>query len=144
MTLSEPIIVQTPTTPVVLDVSHEELLKALYWIWDAFDRAMMHMFVVGNTYHAIKEDRYLFGDRIDVGVRRLEWDSGARRIFEAFTMPPDEETSSFSLYIYNKIPVYVHIYDDDSSITTLNMKMYLGENFNFPTPYERFEKLLWK
>lgn len=124
--------------------SHSTLIQSLYWIWDAFDRALIKMFVVGPTHESIKNNNDLSGDTIHVGVRRLEWESGSRSVFNAFAGAPEEENKELAKYNHNGIIVLVHVYEDDPSINTLDSKMYFGENFNLPTPYSRFQKYLWK
>jgi len=124
--------------------THQKMLQALYWIWDGFDRALMKMFVVGKTYDSVKNNKDLEGDKIEVGVRKLEWDSGSKNILDAFVGQPTSSSEDSVTYDYNGIPVIVHIYPEDTSITSLDTKMYFGENFCMPTPYSRFEKYLWK
>jgi hypothetical protein len=54
---------------VVKEYSHDELMKALYWAWDAFDRAQMGMFLVYDTAINAMNNGYQKGERVEVGTR---------------------------------------------------------------------------
>lgn len=115
-------------------------MQALYWTWDAFDRALTGMVVIYKNAHDILDNVPLKGDKITVGIRRLEWVSGKRPILLAFTGEPEEETSAYVRFAnpFNDVPVYVYFFEDDSCITSPNQVFYGSEYFMLPNPYSRF------
>lgn len=72
----------------------------------------------------------------------MEWESGAKRIFDAFAGHPDEENEDFCMYMHKGlIPVYVYIYDDSEYIKSLDTVVYEHEHFKIPNPYSKFIEL---
>lgn len=126
-------------TPVVLKgFSHDKLLPALYWIWDGFDRALMGMFLVYKTADDVRSKLLLEGDSIHVGVRQLEWDSGSRPILDDYLGKPVEITKDWAKYMFENVPIYVHIFEDDPCIVETDTVLYEQENFCLPNTYEQF------
>lgn len=123
-----------------MSYSHGHLLQALYWIWDAFDRAMMKMVVIDEAHDLIKQHRQLEGDRIAVGVRKNEWTSGAYNIFKEFAGYPVDQTETYVIYKnpFNEVPVYVYVFDGDETLLNPDSVMYENESFYVPNPYTRF------
>jgi hypothetical protein len=119
------------------DFSHDQLLQALYWVHDLFDRANMPFFLVYNTAESVLQKKQLEGDSVQVGVRLLEWNSGAKTIIDTFAQP-DMKESEEATYIYNGVPVVVHVYTDDRCITSPDTVIYNAEYFKLPNPYRRF------
>lgn len=129
------------------EIAHDRLLTVLYWIWDAFDRALMNMFLIGPTAEQVKEQSNLHGNKIYCGIRKLEWRSGGRRIFDAFAGEPLKETETKAVYHNSGVDVEVYFFDDDICINTTDQVLYRNENFRLPSPYARFiEKFgeVWK
>ena len=125
-------------------IDSQELLDALYWVWDALERSSIPFFLVYQTYEDAKANRDLTGDKVEIGVRRNEWVSGGRRIMDAF-ITPATETDDEVIYHYKKVNssnisilVIVHIYDDSPCITSLDMIHYRYEEFYVPNPYKTF------
>lgn len=126
------------------ELFHERLLEALYWIWDAMERGNMNFFVIGDTADSVINNKDLSGTKITVGVRRLEWNSGAKRIVDAFATPLTE-TDDKVTYEYEGVPVELYLFDDDPSITSPNQIIYHSEYFKFPNPYSKFQEVFqWK
>jgi hypothetical protein len=128
-------------TKVQTRVSAQHLLDALFWIWDAFDRANVKMFLVLQTAEDAMKGRELSGRSVDIGIRRMEWVSGGRRILDSFLGDPETETNDIATYTHNDTPVTLHIYDDDDCIINLDSITYKYEQFHIPNPYSRFKKL---
>lgn len=135
--------------PVDLEVkpqlSHQQLLSALYWIWDVMDRASMGMFLVYNTADAALKNRDLEGDMVHVGVRKLEWDAGGKRIIDALVQS-EEDDGNLAKYTFNGVPIYVHIFNDHPVIRSTDQLMYEREFFKVPNPYKEFLEVFgeWK
>lgn len=128
---------EAPSTTVP-KFSHERLLLALYYIWDAFERTNMPFFLVYSTAESVMAQRSLVGDCIQVGVRRNEWISGARRILDAFALPKTE-TDTEALYEFEDIPIKLYIYEElDDCIVQTQMVRYAAEEFMVPNTYEKF------
>jgi hypothetical protein len=121
--------------------SHDQLMKALYWIWDAFDRALINGFCVYETAESILGQKDMKGDAIRMGVRKLDWISGSKPIFDAFVGSPVVEEEKYCVYHYENIPVVVHIFEEDECIRSVNTVMYKREYFKLPNPYSRFLEL---
>lgn len=116
-----------------------DLLQALYKIWDAFERANVEFFLVGDTYYAAKANRDLTGDRVTVGIRKNEWISGGRRLIDAF-ITPVSETEDMALYEFEGVPVEVRVYKDSDCILNCDTINYRYESFKTPNPYSEFVK----
>lgn len=130
------------TTPPVQSFTHDELIDALYFAWDGFDRSNMKWFLVGETAKRAKMQRDLTGDGVDIGVRANEWRGGAERVFTTVMPDPLEESDSLVLYEHNGVPIRLHIYEpDDECIVATDSIMYRNEQFALPNPLERFEEL---
>ncbi len=129
------------------DRDPQDLLDALYWVWDAFDRSNVPFFLVHQTYEDAIKDRSLRGDKVEIGIRKNEWNSGGRRILENFIQPV-KESETEALYEFRRVnsnevpvPVILHIYPDSPCITATNPIMYKYENFSVPNPYSEFIKI---
>lgn len=132
-----------PKVPEKTTFTDAELIQALYWIWDAFDRSLMTMFLVYNTAEAALANGYLTGDKITVGVRGNEWRSGSTPILLAFTGIPTKITDTHVVFKnpFNAVPVHVHVYAEDPCISPPQTIFWANEHFNIPNPYSRFLKV---
>lgn len=126
--------------------THDELLSALMWVWDSFDRAGMTMLAIFDTAKQIVSQSDLSGDGIDVGVRRLEWISGGKPILEGFLEHYNisyklSEDGKLATYDHNGVPIRVHILEDNECLSNYDTIVYRMEHFKIPNPYEKFEEL---
>lgn len=119
----------------------EELLNALYWIWDAFDRANVQFFLVHQTAEDAMKNYDLTGDKVEVGIRRNEWVSGGRRLLDAFLDTPLTESDTTAEYVHDGVTILLHNYDDIPSIMQLNPIIYRNESFTVPNPYSEFKEI---
>lgn len=122
------------------EFSSQQLLDALYWIWDAFERSNVPFFLVFQTAEDAIKQHDLTGDRVEIGVRRMEWVSGGKRIIDAFVMPLSEGKDE-AIYEYRGVPVIVHVYDDSDCVVQTDMVRYRYEEFKIPNPYSKFKEL---
>ena len=120
--------------------AYDKLLQALYWIWDAFDRANMGMFLVYGTAESVFENKLPDGNKITVGVRLNEWNSGSTPILKAFTGEPLEVTEKYVRFKnpFNNVPIYLYIFKDDPCIINTQEILYEREYFKVPNTYKRF------
>jgi hypothetical protein len=120
------------------DLGHDGLLKALFWLWDAMDRAAMGFFLIGETGKSAKDDLPLHGTYVDVGVRKVEWISGGRNILDSFAGKPDWEDEQKAIYNYDGVPIHLHIYEDEPAIKQLTPIMYQHDSFFLPNPLDGY------
>lgn len=132
--------VVTPEVFRAHDLPSEKLLNALYWIWDAFSRAHVPFFLVGQTAKDAMANKELTGDKVTVGTRRMEWVSGGRRILDAFAQPLEEDQNK-ATYEFEGTLVIVHVYDDHDCIMNTDSINYKYESFKVPNPYKTFEEI---
>lgn len=135
------VLVNESESVIKHDIPHERLLKALYWVWDAFDRSMVDFFLINQTYKDARKNKDLSGDKLEIGIRRMEWVGGGRRLLDTFMGLPLEETPTVARYEYEGVPVLLHIYDDSDCITALDSLVYAREIFKIPNPYSKFEEI---
>ncbi len=125
--------------------THDQLLDALMWCHDAFDRASMTFFLIYDTYKQVKNGDDLRGNSLTIGVRKPEWVSGGQRILEAYIGMPDSivEGKDYDIAKYWKdgVPVDIFIFPDDLCFQQCDSIAYNYETFMLPNPYERFEQL---
>lgn len=122
-----------------VSIPHDQLLSALYWVFDFMDRALINFYLVGQTAQDVRANKLLSGDRVQVAVRKLEWESGARRIADAFATPLNDYGQSVE-YEYNGVPVILHVLEDSTTLSGFDTAIYENEYFKFPNPYEQFAK----
>ncbi|MFH1561883.1 MAG: hypothetical protein ABIF11_00480 [Nitrospirota bacterium] len=123
----------------VSGLPHDQLLQALYFVFDFMDRALINFYLVGDTAASVRAKKDLFGDRIMVAVRKNEWDSGARRIADAFA-PPLEDEGGIVRYEYKGVPIILYVLHDSTSLTSADTTIYANEYFKLPNPYDEFIK----
>ncbi len=137
------------TTTVIANISEpqapvsrepQQLLNALYWVWDAFERAAVPFFLVGQTAQDVIANKDLSGDKVEAGIRKMDWISGAKRVLDVF-ITPKEETETHALYEFEGIPVVLHIYEDSDCIINTDSKVYRYETFKVPNPMSEFERI---
>lgn len=128
-----------PEIVKLVGIPHVDLLKALYWVFDFMDRAMISVYLIGDTAQAVKAHKDLYGDKIQVAIRRLEWESGARRIADAFATPKEDRGTEVE-YDFNGVPVILYVLEDSSTLTNFDTTIYNAEYFKLPNPYAQFEK----
>lgn len=121
----------------------DKLLQALYWIWDAFERSSIGMFLVYKTAEDVIDNKDLEGDKITVGVRDLEWISGSTPILRSFVGEPKEKTDKYEVFKnpFNEVPVYVYIFKDHPCIQSTRQIFYKAEYFMVPNTYTQFKEI---
>ncbi len=122
--------------------SHEQLLAALFFAWDAAERGQMDLFLIKDTAKQVKADKELSGDKITLGARKSEWNSGQGRIFETFAQHElggvVSKTDEEIVYDCKGVPVVIKLYDENEALKSFNPVFYHFETFNLPNPYELF------
>ena len=129
--------------PLTTIFAHDQLLQALYWAFDFMDRAMINFYLVGSTAESVKNQKDLFGDKINIAVRKNEWASGAKNIADAFAVPLKEAPTKVE-YEYQGVPIILHVLEDNEMLTSADSILYASEVFRLPNPYDKFvEEFSW-
>lgn len=133
---------------VDLDLGHDKLMKALYWVWDMFDRSNQPFFLVHDTAEQAIKHHALKGSKVEVGIRRNEWNSGATRVLLTimgepleFTQSENEEGYDIARFEHEGVPVFVYIYPDAECVMQLDSIHFQHEWFKVPNPYTKFKEL---
>lgn len=134
-------VVTQKVEPQVVSLPHELLLQALFFFWDGFERATMNFFLVKDTARQVIANANLTGDKLTLGIRKMEWDSGSRGIFKAFMEHEKILPKRFEhglVFSYKDIPVYLYIYEENPTLDALDIVFYQNETFNTPNPFNTF------
>jgi len=123
----------------IIKFEHDQLLQALYWIFDAMERALINFYLVGTTAESVRQKKDLFGGKIMIAVRKNEWESGARNIIDAFA-PPIVDNGTTVEYEYNGVPVILYVLEDSETLSSFDTTIYAQEYFKLPNPYDEFVK----
>lgn len=123
--------------------NNEQLMTALYYLWDAFDRASIKFFLIGKTGESCFKDLPLSGDKVEIGIRRMEHVSGAWSILKSFA-EPIEGNDKIIRFEKDGVPVECKVFDDDVYFLQTVPHYWQYEAFNLPNPYldyvEKYEK----
>lgn len=115
--------------------SHEELLKALYFIHDLFSRPNLPFFLLEDTAESVVENRPLKGECITVGIRDVDFQERPLSIMEAFFVA-DRIGKDYIRYTYENVPIMVRVMKDEQGIfTNTDYKIYNHESFRVPNPF---------
>ncbi len=127
-------------TDTQISFNPQQLLTALYWVWDAFDRANVVMFLVNHTAEDALNNLEPGGISIDVGVRREEWVSGGRRLLDAFLGDPIIEDEKHAEYLHEGVRVNIFNYEKNPCTDQPDSINYMYETFRIPNPYKEFKE----
>lgn len=135
--------IEEDTPKLSTSYPHLELLDALYFIWEAAERGQLGMFLMGDTARQVIEQGDLSGDKITVGVRRNEWDSGQGRIAQTYLEhelgnKPKEDEGLITIKARNAVPIHIKLYEENPTISSFNIVYYRYETFNLPNPWSKF------
>lgn len=142
--------VQSPVSENIEIISypHEKLLESLYWIYDVFERSNMNFFLVYSTAEKVLQKRQLEGDKVEIGVRRLEWENGSRDLFDTYMQDEGIEAVFEDDRVFyrspNGIPLIIYLFDDHICVRSLDQVPYENEYFQMPNPYSQFMEVFRK
>lgn len=142
---TQPIKTPNPVVQKQLDnLGNEKLMEALFFFWDGFERATMNFFLVKDTAKQIIDNQPLSGDKITLGIRRMEWNGGQERVFGGFieyeNIVQEKISDNHIVFTYKNVPVHLYIYEDNPSIDALDIVFYNNETWNIPNPFKTFEE----
>lgn len=125
-----------------LQFTHEQLLEALYWIFDVFENASIGFVLAYSTAESVLQGKQLEGNKIELGVRKAEWDSGSKALFDTYMqdelIEPIIDGNKYTYITHNGVPIVIYILDEDESIMSPDTRRYENEYFKMPNPYSRF------
>lgn len=121
--------------------THEELMTAMYVLWDMFGRAGIDFFLIRDTAKQVQENRKLTGDHIDIGVRKPEWVTGNRQVIDEamkdYLVKVNAESAEYKI---GEVPIFLTTFSDNDCISSLDVVMYDLENFNLPQRLKEFNE----
>lgn len=120
-----------------LSFNHDELLKALYFIWDMMDRIPMPFVLINDTAESVINHKDLSGDGVHIGVRDTDWNGTGLNIL-AVLMNAEETDKHKVKYSHNGVPIYVHIYKNHPTLQSPDYVVYAHESWRVPNPYSEF------
>lgn len=129
---------KTPKTP-------QELEKALFFAQEAFSRALLPFFPMGQTALNIKNDEWLKGEKISLGVKAKDY-SGAAHIFpEAVRIAGGSniDIRDKKIHIeFEGVPIEVRIITKHYKVLDfLNPVFYAYDTFYLPNPFDHFWRM---
>lgn len=120
--------------------SPQELLEALFFFWDGFERATMNFFLVKDTAKQVIANKELSG-KLTLGIRQMEWNGGQQRIFKSFMehekVLPTKMKNGL-LFNCKGVPVELYIYPENPTLAALDITFYENDTFNIPNPFKEF------
>ena len=126
--------------PIPSSFTPEQLLEALYWMFDTMDRALITMCLVGTTADCVMKNIDLGGEGIQIAIRKLERDSGSWNIATTFAPPVQDMGDIVKFEHINGVPVTLYILKDSVTLLQPNVVLYRAEGFKIPSPYDQFLK----
>ena len=129
--------------PIAPALTHSQLLAALLFFWDAFERSTLNFFLIRDTAHQVIDNVDLSGDSLTLGLRKMEVNGGQFRIFKDFITHEKVKVTEFEkgyLFDYKGVPVFLYIYDENPCLDSLDIVHYAYETFNTPNPFKAFEE----
>lgn len=137
--------VNTQPIPQVKDLPHGDLLNAMYFIWDAFSRAVgLDFFPVKQTAYWMTHSDELRGDHLDIGLRIGQWNSEDKDLLLIYlndeNLNLQDVNENTKKLVYKDIPIYFHFYEDSDNLKNLTMFTYEHESWKLPNQFETWMK----
>lgn len=134
---------QVPLVPVK-ELTHDQLIRTLYVIWDGFKRSYMDFFLLRQTAKDALAGKQLTGGHIDIGVRKNEWVSGNKPILDIFFenehVKVVKDNTEIYEGIYQDVPFTIHLFSENECLSSLIPFNYEHERWLVPNRFEHFDK----
>lgn len=118
---------------------HEQLSNALFELWDAFDRAMIQMFVVGDIAVGLHNNTDFTGSKVRVIVQASELNPFALDVLTKTLGLDPKEDKKWKLESSEGVPMEIKINRKNLDILkTPEEHMYLNEVFLLPNPFDEY------
>lgn len=135
---SEEMTSQKATNPTPSKTfTHDELIQALYHIFDAMDRAMVPFFLDGETAESVLTGYKLEGSGVYIGIRDVDLRSSGFSIVGLYADAVDTNKKTIT-YEYQGVPIYMNIYKRHPTIESFDVRSYENEFWNLPNTYDQF------
>lgn len=110
--------------------SHEQIMKALYFMQDMFERPNVNMLLIGETAKHAKEGSNQESP-VTVAIRDVDCSESMKGMIDIFAMPKTRE-DSFWEYEVEGVPVVVSIVPNEHRYASPNRIMYEYEQWCIP------------
>ena len=119
-----------------------ELDDALYDIDDLMARCQMFYCVLKNTAKAMVDEVPLYGDGIDIGIRRTEYRSEVLSTIKTYQPDAVFTEDGFS-YVFNGVPVRAKLLPSKSPLyEAFDFRWHKTWQYNIPNPWSQYEATL--
>lgn len=130
-----------PTKPVPIERESDELLEALYFIYDILDRAMIPFFLLRTTAEDVISDRELSGDHVDVGICEQHLNKYGMSVIKQLA-PTLIKDKNFFLLKHGEVPIRIQVVTSKSRMFLYpDVKFYKAEQFSVPNPFAKYWKI---
>lgn len=122
------------------DFTSEQLEAALFAAKDFLDEAVCEFFVMGETAKCMKEDRWLTGKKIDIGIKEKEY-IGTKEIMLIANPNIDIQPRKI-IMIHEEVPIEIRIIHKHYRVLDhLDQILYAYEDFLVPNPFDAFIRM---
>lgn len=116
----------------------QELENALMHTFDLFERAVCIWFPLGQTAYSIKNNEWLKGDKIEVGVRKKDLAESTIEMFKSID-PSIDFTQKKIIINHESVPIEIRVIQNHYRfLDQLDQTMYAYEVFYLPNPFDAF------
>lgn len=115
---------------------HHQLLHALFYIFDAFERPLIPMVLLGDTAESAINKQELKGDSVHVGVLRKDLTESGMRIMNLYAEAV-EVNKDYMVYFFEDVPIIVHILEYDDTLANPDIVYYQNESFYIPRDFTK-------
>lgn len=115
----------------------EQLLKALDFVEDVFNRAAANFVVLGETAKGLylDNDPFAYSTTINIGVRKGIYQGFSKTTIETFMPQPLEVSDDHMIYEIEGCDVVLELVDDLPWFKDVDSKAYMGRIYAIPNPF---------
>lgn len=127
----------TNQTTTETTYTHDELLDALLYVHDIFERSIIPFVLLKNTARSVVEGTELSGP-IHIGIKNTDYISSSMQILDLLA-DAEETTNKHFLLHHNNVPIYVHIIKKHyEEINNPDIRNYANETWYIPNNFESY------
>lgn len=132
------------TKEVSKEIPTSQLNLALMDIEDVMERAMCPYILILDTGKAVHDHTDLYGDGIDVAIKRTDKTKYAESVFHDYTNELKHDTTDKLItYIWNDVPIRIHVIDEDYPFFKNPQDgFYNFGDYKLPNPWREY--IAWK
>ena len=129
---------QEPEAASLKEFTEFELDDALYDLDDLMARCQMFYCVLKDTAKAIVDAVPLYGDGIDIGIRRIEFRKECINTIKTY-QPDVVVTDDLLEYNFNGVPVRIHVLPSKNPLyETYDFRWHKTWQYNIPNPFDKY------